>query len=88
MELKGEHTVDLTEVEKPDEAPRRVSTEVATSGLRKNWKWEVVDFSIVPDEYKVIDSSQLSAIARKHHDQKQIPGIRFYSEDGLNVRSR
>jgi len=87
MELKGEHTVDLTPVERPEEAPRTVRTEFGTTSQRQNWKWEVIDFSRVPDDYKVIDSTMLNSIAKKHHDQKPVPGIRFYDEPTLQVRT-
>lgn len=87
MKLKGELTesVDLVEVE--PEVAKRVSTDLGSVGQRDHWKYEVFDFILVPDAYKVIDSSQLSAITKKHHDQKPIPGIRFYNEpiDTVNL---
>lgn len=87
-ELIGEHTVDLSPVEAPAPARQTVRTDLGTASIRKNWKWEVIDFSLVPDEYKVIDNSQLSTIARKHHDAKVIPGVRFYSEEGLQMTAK
>jgi len=48
----------------------------------------VVDFKALPDEYKIPDTAMLNAIAKKHHDTKQIPGVRFYNEPILTVNTR
>jgi len=87
MKLKGELTesVNLVEV---SEAPRKVQTDFGSSGLTDHWTYEVVNFSLVPDEYKVIDSAMLNTIAKKHHDAKQVAGIRFYNKPYLATRTR
>lgn len=84
----GEISESVGLVEVVPEAPRRVSTEMGTVGQRDSWKYEVIDFTLLPDEYKVPDTAMLNTIAKKHHDQKQIPGVRFYNEPILarNVR--
>ena len=87
-ELTGEHTVDLTPVDKPAETLRRVETAVGTASKTGTWKYKVVDFALVSDDWKVIDSSGLTARARKHHDAKPVPGVEFYFEPGLVVRSK
>jgi len=33
-------------------------------------------------------SSQLTAIARKHHDQKPVQGIEFYNEPTVRVSTK
>jgi len=88
MELKGElsESVDLVEV--VSEAPRQTTTDLGSSGLTDHWKYEVVDFTLLPDEYKVADSAMLNAVAKKHHDQKQIPGVRFYNEPIITQRTK
>jgi len=88
MKLKGElsESVDLVEV--TPETPKHVSTDVGTTGMVDHWKWEVTDFAILPDEYKVVDGSLLTAIAKKHHDQKQVSGVRFYNEPIIAVRPK
>jgi len=88
MRLKGELSESVNLVEVVPEAPKSVSTDMGTAGQRENWKWEVVDFALLPDEYKVVDSSLLTAVAKKHHDQKPVPGVRFYNEPIIAVRAR
>ena len=85
MKLKGELTeaVDLVEVQ---EAPKRISTDMGAAGFTDNWKYEVFDFVLLPDEFKVADTAMLNSIAKKHHDQKKIQGVRFYNEPILTVR--
>jgi hypothetical protein len=46
--------------------------------LRTQWKHEVVDFDILPDEYKVANDAELARIARESHDTKPVPGVKFY----------
>lgn len=77
--------VNLVDVIEP---AKRVSTDMGTSSVRDNWKFEVIDPLIVPREYLVVDSAQLTAIARGHHDQKPVLGIRFYNEPIIAVRSK
>ena len=84
----GELSESVNLVEVSAGAPKRVSTNMGTTTTRDNWKYEVVDFTLVPDAYKVIDGSQLTAIAKKHHDQKAVPGVRFFNEPTLRVTAR
>lgn len=88
MKLKGELSESVNLVEVTPEPAKRVSTDMGTTGMVDHWKYEVVDFSLLPDEYKVADSAMLNAAAKKHHDQKQIPGVRFYNEPIIAVRVR
>lgn len=70
------------------EEVKRVSTDMGTTGLRDNWCFEVVDFAQLPDEYKIADSAMLHAIAKKHHNQKLVPGVRFYNQPIIAVKAR
>jgi len=54
--------------------------------MRDNWKYEVLNFALLDDAYKVADNAQLTAIARRHHDQKPVNGVRFYNEPTRVVR--
>ena len=45
---------------------------------RKVWKYEIVDFSKIPDEYKEINSGKVREALR---DKKEIPGVRFYQDE-------
>lgn len=88
MRLKGEITESVDLVEVAPEASKKVSTELGSSGQRDNWTYEVFDFALLPDEYKVVDTSMLNAVAKKHHDQKQVPGVRFINKPIITVRAR
>lgn len=87
-ELKGDITEPVELVEVMQEAPTQVTTEMGTTGLRDNWKYEVVDFALLPDGYKLADTALLNAIAKKHHDQKSVPGVRFYNEPIVTVSAK
>ena len=87
MKLKGELTesVNLVEVQPEN---KRVSTDLGTSGLRDVWHFEIVDQDALPREYMMPDLVLLGAIAKKYHDQKVIPGVRFYHETIIANRPR
>jgi len=61
------------------------TAELGTSSLMAVWKYEVTDFSLLPDEYKLSDTALLTSTAKKYHDDKVIPGVRFYNEPTLKV---
>ncbi len=87
MKLKGELTesVNLVEV---TEAPARIMTSLGSSGMVDHWVFEVIDILAVPREYLVIDSAMLNAIAKKHHDSKIIPGIKFINQPYIATRTK
>ncbi|MBA7645680.1 hypothetical protein ES703_53438 [subsurface metagenome] len=84
----GELTEPVNLVKVTPEPAKKVSTDMGTTGMVDHWKYEIVDPLAVPREYLVIDTAMLTAIAKKHHDQKQIPGVRFYNEPIIAVRAR
>ncbi len=81
MELKGELTESVNLVEVIPEAPKRVHTDIGTVGTMTTWKFEVIDFHILPDEYKLVDAAKLGKVVRA--GLRSIPGVRIYSEDSL-----
>lgn len=88
MELNGELSESVNLVEVAPEVPTTIRTDLGTTGLTDHWKYEVIDFVLLPDEYKVADTAMLNTIAKRHHDTKQIPGVRFYNEPIIAVRAR
>jgi len=84
--LLGKTTEPVNLVEVTPEVPLTTFTGDGAAGLTAHWKYEVIDFALVPDEYKMIDNAQLSAIAKRHHDTKQISGVRFYNEPIVSLR--
>lgn len=88
MKLKGELSQPVDLVEVTPESAKKVSTDLGTSGQTDHWIYEVFDFALLPDEYKVADSAMLNSIAKKHHDNKQIPGVRFFNEPYIANRPR
>jgi len=87
MKLKGELTesVNLVEVIEP---PKRVSTELGTTGMVDHWKYEIIDITLIPREYMMLDTVLLGNTAKKYHDQKPVPGVRFYNEPIIAVRAK
>lgn len=85
--LTGEHTVDLTPVIAPTPVAR-VQTDLGSAGVRANWKWEVVDFALLPDEYKMVNAGMLTPVVKASKGKLTIPGVRIYNEEGLSVTAR
>jgi len=88
MRLKGELTESVNLVEVVPEAPKIVSTGMGSTGMRDNWKYRVVNFAELSDEYKIEDSVMLNSIAKGHHDKKPVKGIVFYNEPIIAVRAK
>lgn len=61
----------------------------STTGLRKVWKYRVVDISRVPEEYLLppeerVRKGELNKIAKSQQETASVPGIEFYAEDILS----
>jgi len=84
--LTGEPIVVPEVVEAPPEAPDRYHAEMGTLGKATIWKFEVIDFVLVPDEYKLIDVAKVGKVVRA--GLRSIPGIRIYSEETLRVNAK
>lgn len=86
MELKGELTEPLALVEVSEGAPRRIHTPLATLGQRSIRKWELEDMSLVPEEYKTLDSARITSVVKA--GIPSIPGIRIYEEPIVTIHTR
>lgn len=82
----GEFTADLTPVIVPASAPEHVRTDMGTSGTVKTRKARVIDFKLLPDEYKLPNEKLLATAART--GVAAIPGVEFYVEESLRVTTR
>ncbi|MDO9579081.1 MAG: hypothetical protein Q7J06_00715 [Bacteroidales bacterium] len=83
MELKGELAEPVGIVEVKPELPKHYRTETGTLGTVPIKKWEVVDFKLVPDEYKIIDTTKVGKVVRA--GVPSIPGIRIWEEETLRI---
>lgn len=83
MELKGELTESVKVVEVAPEAPAHYRTESGTLGKFMVRKWELVDFNLVPGEYKMLNEVLIGKLVRS--GLKTIPGIRIYEEETLRI---
>jgi uncharacterized membrane protein YqiK len=70
-------------------APVLASTVNKTDGIgaRKNWKFEIIDKSLIPRKYLIPDLVQIGKEVRAAGDTLSIPGIRIFSEDKEVVRT-
>lgn len=84
----GEYTVDLGTAEAPPPVPDNVRTGLGTLGGRDNWKARVVDFALLPDEYKLPNEQLLNSFARTNKGQRAIPGVEFYNDRVVTVRTK
>jgi len=84
MAREGKETpdVELTEVIIPDEQ-KHIRADIGTAGKTKIRKWEEKDFALVPDEYKMLDSSKIGKVVRA--GIPSIPGIRIWEENSVRI---
>ena len=81
----GEITESVGLVEVQPGAPKSIDTEMGTTGRRSNWKYRIINFALLPDEFKIPDTAMLNTIAKKYHDQKPVAGVEFYDEPTMTV---
>ena len=56
------------------------------AAMRKTWKCRVVDASLVPEQYRIVNQAALDAFAKTMKDLAVMPGCEFYSEDTVAIR--
>jgi hypothetical protein len=83
----GEFTVDLTPVIVPEAPAAHVRAEAATLGTSKVKKWRLIDFKLVPDEYKQLNEVLVGKMVRAGLPGG-IPGIEIYEEDSIRITTR
>lgn len=74
----------------PDVPPpvAHVKTEVGTLGTMKVTKWEVVDFTLLDNQYKIPDTAKLTRVIKAGGPGMVIPGVRIWQEETLTIKSR
>jgi len=82
MELKGELTESVNLVEVQTETTT-VHTDMGTKGLAQIWKFQVVDFSLLPDRFKMENTTLIGKIVRA--GEREIPGVKVWCEDSLRI---
>jgi len=59
------------------------------TGLRKVWKYKIVDISKVPEQFLLppeerVQKGELNKIAKRDQETAHVPGVEFYYEDSLS----
>lgn len=67
------------------EVEETVAPKVSGQVVRKNWKFEIVDASKIPDEYMIPDEKAIGAMVRAKDGEIEIPGVRVYCETKVGV---
>jgi hypothetical protein len=83
----GEISVDLTPEIVP-ELIKTVKTDIGSATTSGTWKYNVTDFTKVPDTYKIINASVVNAFVKSNKGKVEIPGIVQYFEPSLVVRNK
>lgn len=67
----------------PAEVPK-----MAGVSIRKVWRAKVIDETIVPREFLMVNEKQLAQYATAMKEKATVPGVQFYTEDSMAVGSR
>jgi hypothetical protein len=85
-EAKGEEPpapiIPMPTVQAP---AKTVKTAAGSLTTKVEWKFEVIDFAALPDEYKVPDAVKLGKVVRA--GVREIPGVSIFSVETLGGRS-
>jgi hypothetical protein len=79
----GEISEEIKVLDVPPPPPTHTRTEVGTLGTQMIRKWELVDFKLLPDEYKIPDASRIGKVVRA--GIPSIPGVRIWEEPTLRI---
>ena len=82
MQLKGELTEPVNLVEVSPEPPAHYRTIAGDLGKTLTWRFEVVDFALLPDGYKVPDMVKIRKVVVAG---ATIPGVKAWQEESLRV---
>jgi len=58
----------------------RSAPKISGIATREDWKYEILDASLVPGEFKVIDRERLQRVVSALKGDSNIPGVRVWSE--------
>ena len=83
---EGEITEPVQLIEVAPETSKRVSTDMGTIGQRKIRKYRIVDFALLPDQYKIENSALLNKVVKA--GIPSIPGVEIYEETILAINTR
>ena len=86
MELKGELTEEVGLVEVIEAPADRLETDLGDLGMATIWKFEVVDFALLPDRFKMENATLIGKVVRA--GEREIPGVRIWSEKNLRVTTK
>ena len=64
-------TVDLSTIK---------ATTAKGQSMRRDWTFEVTDFSKLPDTYKIEDAQKIRAVVKAHKGKIEIPGVRIFEK--------
>ena len=82
MQLKGELTESVNLVEVSPPPPAHYRTIAGDLGKTLTWKFEVVAFAILPDDYKLPDMVKIRKVVIAG---ATIPGVKAWQEESLRV---
>jgi hypothetical protein len=65
---------------------KTVRADLGTATAKKKWTYEIEDENLIPREYMTADLKKIGAVVKA--GIRNIPGVRIFEEDTLQVRSR
>jgi hypothetical protein len=69
-----------------EEPGKTVRANAGSATVRQVWTFRIIDSSLVPDEYKVIDEKKIAAVVKA--GVRNIPGVDIFPTSQLVVTSR
>jgi hypothetical protein len=82
----GEIFSDTTPIIVPAAQPKQIRADVGTAGVSNKRKARVIDFTLLPDGYKLANEKLLATAASS--GVAAIAGVEFYWEESLRVTTR
>ena len=98
LEEQARKAADKGKTEKADilltkaalvEAPvvQAQQVKVAGQGVRLDWDFQVVDASLIPREYLMVDEMKIRKMVKAFKEDAKIPGVKIFSKNIISSRS-
>lgn len=73
-------------IQASESAPKTIQASMGSATTRTTWDFQIVDESLIPREYMVVDEKKIRAVVKA--GIRNIPGVNIYQAETLSVRAR
>lgn len=82
-DTKAAEEIINTPVYVPPVVAQKEVPKVSGISFKKTWTYRIIDESLIPNMYKMINEKMIAAVAKNSGGVQSIPGVEFYEVEGV-----